>query len=570
MDYWRCFTYSTLSKLISLTRADANNTTTTIAKYDGLNRPTGATAGAPAITYTVGGQTAATSSVTYAYDQDFRGSLSSVSNTASTTSYTHDGFGRIIGSTQTTAPYSPFTFVYTYSPTDALTSIQYPSGRQVNYTLGAGDLVTAVQNVTGGGNYASAIGYTAEGGLTTMTLGNNDTITQSYTWNDRFQPTGMTATQGTNTLLQLGFYPCPNNGTACASGNGTGNNGNLLSQTITMPGLNLAQTYSYDHLNRLTGAQETGGGANWTQTYGYDAVGNRWVSASSSPNLPGLTPETPQGPGWYSSWTPPAGCAPWQPNQIKPWCYDANGNVLQVGNMARSFTYDGENRQVTATVGGGTSTYAYDGNGLRVSKTAKGQTTTYVYDAFGNLAAEYGGESTSTCVGTCYVTTDHLGSTRLLTTSTGTVSARYDYEPFGQEIGANYDGRSVPLGYTATPDDANPKFTGQQRDPETATDWFQVRQMSGAQGRFQSPDPGNAGADPSNPQSWNGYAYVGNNPLSYTDPSGMITCVSCVADESGNPVVIGIAAAIDIGSLPRRYGPAAPVRPGMIPPRTKR
>jgi len=65
------------------------------------------------------------------------------------------------------------------------------------------------------------------------------------------------------------------------------------------------------------------------------------------------------------------------------------------------------------------------------------------------------------------------------------------------------------------------------RDPETydangqtALDWFNVRHMSGAQGRFQSPDPGNAGADLANPQTWNGYAYVGNNPLSYIDPSG--------------------------------------------------
>jgi YD repeat-containing protein len=519
--HMRCFTYSTLSRLILSnnpesgtvaytydnngnlkTRVDANYTTMTIAGYDGLNRPTGT----PAITYTVGGQwqTAATSSVTYAYDQDFKGSLSSVSNTASTTSYTHDGFGRITGSAQTTGTNGPFNFIYGYSLTDTLTSITYPSHRQVNYTLGAGDLVTAVRNVTGGGNYASAIGYTAEGGLSTMTLGNSDTITQSYSWNDRFQPTGMTATQGGTTLLGLGFYPCPSNGTSCASGSGTGNNGNLLSQTITMPGLNLAQTYSYDHLNRLTQAQESGGGANWTQSYGFDVLGNRWVSASSS--LPALTLETPQSSSWYSSWTPPTGCAPWHANQINPWCYDANGNVLQVGNMARSFTYDGENRQVTATIGVGTSTYVYDGNGLRVSKTVYGQTTTYVYDALGNLAAEYGGESSSTCVGTCYVTTDHLGSTRLLTTSTGTVSARYDYEPFGQEIGAGFDGRTTAMGFFATPDGTNPKYTGQMRDQETATDWFQVRQMSGAQGRFQSPDPGNAGADPSNPQSWNGYA----------------------------------------------------------------
>jgi hypothetical protein len=45
--------------------------------------------------------------------------------------------------------------------------------------------------------------------------------------------------------------------------------------------------------------------------------------------------------------------------------------------------------------------------------------------------------------------------------------------------------------------------------------------MSGTQGRFQSPDPGNAGAQLGDPQTWNGYSYVANNPLTYTDPSGL-------------------------------------------------
>lgn len=42
--------------------------------------------------------------------------------------------------------------------------------------------------------------------------------------------------------------------------------------------------------------------------------------------------------------------------------------------------------------------------------------------------------------------------------------------------------------------------------------------MSGAQGRFTSADP--ATGSPSDPQSWNGYAYARNNPLLYTDPDG--------------------------------------------------
>ena len=358
----------------------------------------------------------------------------------------------------------------------------------------------------------------------------------------------MTAVQGTATqLLGLNFYPCPMNATQC----GTGNNGNLQSQTITIPALsgapalNLAQTYSYDHLNRLTNAQESGGGLNWTQSYGYDTIGNRWVSANS--NLPTLTNETPQAQSRYSTTVP---------NRIASWGYDSNGNVLQIANVVRSFTYDGENNQVTATVGSGTSTYVYDGLGQRVSKTVSGQTTTYVYDAFGNLAAEYGGQSAG--CGTCYVTTDHLGSTRLLTNSLGGIFARYDYEPFGQEIpggtpaAPGVDGRMTTMGYTSTPDAANPKFTGQQRDQETTLDFFNVRSMSGAQGRFQSPDPANAGADPSNPQSWNGYAYVNNNPLSFTDPSGM--CPSCVLGllgeaADGNGVGLAIGAAIGLGEL---------------------
>jgi RHS repeat-associated protein len=79
-----------------------------------------------------------------------------------------------------------------------------------------------------------------------------------------------------------------------------------------------------------------------------------------------------------------------------------------------------------------------------------------------------------------------------------------------------------------------PRCTGQERDSDTAADLtgfdnFLARMLSGSQGRFLSPDPDNAGADPANPQSWNMYSYVSNNPMVYTDPTGTFQCANCEA-----------------------------------------
>jgi RHS repeat-associated protein len=71
-------------------------------------------------------------------------------------------------------------------------------------------------------------------------------------------------------------------------------------------------------------------------------------------------------------------------------------------------------------------------------------------------------------------------------------------------------------GYAAT------HFTDQDRDTETGLEHFMLRQYSSIQGRWTGPDPaGMAAADRSNPQSWNLYAYVMGNPVSYTDPLGL-------------------------------------------------
>jgi RHS repeat-associated protein len=95
-------------------------------------------------------------------------------------------------------------------------------------------------------------------------------------------------------------------------------------------------------------------------------------------------------------------------------------------------------------------------------------------------------------------------------------------------------GRTTAQGYGVY-DGIRQQFTGKERDTETGLDYFGARYYSSTQGRFTSVDPENAGADPSNPQSWNGYSYALNNPLRYTDPDGRKVRV---CDKDGNCAVL--------------------------------
>jgi RHS repeat-associated protein len=73
-------------------------------------------------------------------------------------------------------------------------------------------------------------------------------------------------------------------------------------------------------------------------------------------------------------------------------------------------------------------------------------------------------------------------------------------------------------------------FTGKERDSETGLDYFGARYMSSAQGRFTSPDPVHFQASMlEDPQRFNLYAYVRNNPLRFIDPKG--EAIELVGDE---------------------------------------
>lgn len=134
-----------------------------------------------------------------------------------------------------------------------------------------------------------------------------------------------------------------------------------------------------------------------------------------------------------------------------------------------------------------------------------------------------------------WITTDQLGTPRMIFDSTGSLAnvSRHDYLPFGEELGITQGLRTAAMGYTGS-DAARQKFTAQERDGETGLDYMHARYCSSAQGRFTSPDT--MVGSIANPQSLNRYAYVGNNPLNYSDPTGHIPTSNTIWSSSGiNP-----------------------------------
>jgi RHS repeat-associated protein len=76
------------------------------------------------------------------------------------------------------------------------------------------------------------------------------------------------------------------------------------------------------------------------------------------------------------------------------------------------------------------------------------------------------------------------------------------------------------------------QFTGKERDAQTGLDFFEARYLSSPQGRFTSPDP--LGGSLADPQTLNKYAYVRNNPLRFTDPTGLYICKDDPQDGSSH------------------------------------
>ncbi len=414
------------------------------------------------------------------------------------------------GHRQTTGG-TAYSTAYTYDLSGALIEETYPSGRKVKNTLDANGVLSLVETMPSGGSYqtrANNFTYNAAGAVTSMQLGNGNW--ESTQFNPRLQPVqiALGTTQNATDLLKLEY------------GYGTtANNGNVLSQKITVPGLAhpFEQTYAYDPLNRLASATETYNSTQtWAQVFGYDRYGNRNITSGY-----GATSLTFNAAN----------------NRITTsgFSYDSSGNTT-ADPSGKTFVYDAENKQTSVANGGMTlGTYFYDGDGKRVKKTAStGDNIIFIYDAAGKLIEErdlsgnlqtsyvYAGSrllSTETSSDTTYLTIDHLGSPRINTDGGGNVTSRKDFMAFGEE--AITAERNVGVGYGIPP--VRQDYTGYEKEAESGLEFAQARFQNPVHGRFTSVDPLTASATIKNPQTFNRYTYALNSPYKFTDPLGLLS-----------------------------------------------
>jgi RHS repeat-associated protein len=441
--------------------------------------------------------------------------------------YDYDLMGRVAHQQQAVGTNS-HTLSYGYNLGGQLTSQTYPSGRVVNYSF---DDAARLASVTSGTQtYASQFDYSSpQGLLKAMTLGNG--AIESYDYNNRLQVNSISLAKNGSTIQRYEYkYGKVNADGSVDESKNNGQVGRIESFVNTQK--QWQQRFGYDSIGRLSTASEYRGDdsqQSYLINYQYDTFGNRYQSAASNPTTANPLPYAPvenneidQNTNRFIS------------SQIT---YDAAGNILSDPRFTNQrYTYDANNRQrqVTTLITGDKgnplyppTTSVYDGAGQRVAQIYGGSVNQlFVYDASGKLVAEYGQAPIHQNAmisddggGTHYVFSDQQGSTRVVMDSQAIVAERHDYQPFGGEIYSDI-GMRGNQGYGAG-DGVRQKYAGMEKDEASGMSHTLWRKYDSISGRWTSPDPYGGSMSVSDPQSFNRYTYVQNDPVNLVDPSGL-------------------------------------------------
>jgi len=380
-----------------------------------------------------------------------------------------------------------------------------------------------ISNLSGALGYLTNYSVDGEGRVYSVAAGTQ--LASTY-YNTASLPTAVTFASGdsdtftydpnTNRMTQYSFN---------VNGNSVVGNliwnpvGTLASLAITDP-FNSADaqtcTYAHDDLSRIASANC---GSIWSQTFSYDAFGN--INKSGSSSFGATYSSSTNRMTMIGSSTP---------------SYDLNGNVTN--DFLNTYAWDSNGRPVTADGVGLT----YDALGRMAEQNRSGVYTQIQYSptgfkmyimtsgttlvkAFVPMPAGTAEVWSATMSSPYYRHSDWLGSSRLASSSGRAVLYDGAYGPFGEAYAQ-----------TGT---ADPSFTGMNQDTASNIYDFPAREY-GTQGRWPSPDPAGIGAAHwGDPQTWNRYAYVRNNPLALVDPTGMDCLGDGDPDPGGDPVDAG-------------------------------
>lgn len=468
---------------------------------------------------------------THQYTYDAMGRMLSVSGGGSSVTMTYDELGRIL-SEAVTNPFStyatPPTTAYAYDDANRAVTITYPNGRKMKTDFDLRNRPSMVSSTVSptvpafltNANYT----FLADNHTEQLSYGNGITTTYRYGANGR--PSAIVAgASSVNSVqyLHMGYDPV----------------GNIFAQ-IDSISLARSEFYQYDALSRLM-ELNVGTPSTLTQTtnqsliqkYNYDAVGNR--TSTKTITQTGIQTVS------YAS------------NSINGYTqvgnrvmqYDGNGNLVNDG--IHTYQYDYANRLVSVD-NGATATYTYDPLGRRIHKTnGRNWTTDYFYAGsrmIESVSSKLASNNNITQVTTDYVYSprtddvlmawrgddqyyfhkNRLGSTVAVTNASGAVVERYSYDAFGApqffapngaEISSSVIGNDI-------------LFTGREYDSETGLYYYRARTLNPAVGRFLQQDPIR------NQDGINMYSYVHNNPVNYTDPSGL-RGVDCNGNNNDTP-----------------------------------
>ena len=379
----------------------------------------------------------------------------------------------------------------------------------------------------GWGVYVANTVYSAYGEAVQTELGNTYSV-----FVDRFLETGTRRLAGTSVLVEGAEHPVSEVSYAYDA---AGNPVSIVDDPVV--GVGDAQCFAYDGLRRLTAAWTPAGGdcatgpsvaglggaAPYWFTDSFDQVGNRTArvsrsAAGATTTTYSYAPGTHQVTGAISSG--PGGVV------SSSFAYDEAGNTTtrDVGDDAvQTLTWDAEGELAQVTAGSATDSYTYTADGERLVRRQGGSTTVYLpggqeltatggvvtatryYSFNGQVVAVRTGPGTT---GVSTLVADHHGTAGLsINNTTRAVTRRYT-DPYGAPRGTAPAAWVGDHGFLDKPVD------------DTGLVAIGARYYDPALGRFVSVDPV---MDLADPQQWHGYAYANNNPVTWSDPTGLIS-----------------------------------------------